>query len=198
MTTIGFVGLGNMGMPIAANLARAGYDVLAYDLSAERRADAAGHGIRTAGSLAEVASGRDIVVTLLPMPAHVEMVATEVVDVTAPGMLLIDMSTIDPLTVRRIGTRLRERGSDMLDAPVTRSIEMAWQARAALLVGGEPDSVDRAMPILKAVSELQTYCGTLGAGAAMKLANNYLAHGMIALLAEALGLGIKSGLRSRR
>ena len=194
MATIGFVGLGNMGMPIAANLAKAGHDVLAYDLSAERGAEAEGHGIRMARSLSEAASGRAFVITVLPMPGDVEAVATEVAKLAGAETLYIDMSTIDPVTVRRIGARFREGGSDMVDAPITRSIDMAWQAKSALLIGGEPASVERAMPVLKSVSNLQTYCGPLGAGAAMKLANNYLAHGMIVLLAETIGFGIKSGL----
>lgn len=194
MATIGYVGLGNMGMPIAANLAKAGHDVLAYDLSPARCAEAEGHGIRIAASLAEAVVDRSFVITLVPMPADVESVAEQIYGVVAPGTLHIDMSTIDPTTIRRIGKRWRAQGNDMVDAPVTRSIEMAWQARAALLVGGDPNSVDRAMPLLQAVSELQTYCGPLGAGAAMKLANNYLALGMIALLAETLGMGIKAGL----
>jgi 3-hydroxyisobutyrate dehydrogenase-like beta-hydroxyacid dehydrogenase len=191
---VGFVGLGNMGMPIAANLAKAGHDVRAHDLSPARLEEAKGHGVSAAGSLAGAVDGRDFLVTVLPMPRDVETVATEAVGLVGPEALYIDMSTIDPMTVRRIGALFRERGSDMIDAPITRSIEMAWQARSALLLGGDPASVERAMPVLGAVSDLQTYCGPLGAGAAMKLANNYLAHGMIALLAETLGFGIKAGI----
>jgi len=194
LAKIGFVGLGNMGMPIAAMLVKAGHDVLAYDLSSDRCTEGTRHGVGIASSLAEAVANRSVVITLLPMPGDVEAVAQQMFEAAAPDMLHIDMSTIDPITVRRIGERWRDRGNDMVDAPVTRSIEMAWQARAALLIGGAPESVERAMPILKSVSELQTVCGPLGAGAAMKLANNYLALGMIALLAETLGMGIKSGL----
>lgn len=197
MSTIGFIGLGNMGMPVAANLAKAGHDVLAFDLLADRAAVAAEHGIAFAPSVAVATAGREYVITLLPMPKDVEDVATGtggVLDNIRKGALYIEMSTIDPLTVRRVGARFRERGNDMIDCPVTRSVDMAWQARSALLIGGEDATVARAMPLLRAVSDLQTHCGPLGNGSAMKLANNFMAHGILAVVAETLALGIKSGL----
>lgn len=197
MAEIGFIGLGRMGLPLAANLVKAGHDVIAFDADPQRNAEGARHGLGIASSAAEAAASRRFVIIILPMPADVEAVTRGpdgVVGLLAEGAILIEMSTIDPLTVRRIGEDVRARGADMIDSPVTRSVDMAWQGRSALLIGGEAETIRRAEPILEAVSDLRTHCGPLGNGAAMKLVNNYMAAGILATLCECLAIGLKSGL----
>lgn len=197
MADIGFIGLGNLGMPIAASMVRAGNHVVAFDLSAERMGEAKHHGIEAAESLPAAVGEREFVVSLLPMPRDVETVATGpdgILSHIRHDALYIEMSTIDPVSVRRIGAEFCRRGIAMIDSPVTRSVDMAWQGRSALLIGGEDSYVARAMSILRAVSDLQTHCGPLGNGSAMKLANNFMAHGILAVVCETLALGIKAGL----
>jgi 3-hydroxyisobutyrate dehydrogenase-like beta-hydroxyacid dehydrogenase len=155
------------------------------------------HGIAVAGNLPAAVADREFVVSLLPLPQDVEAVATGpdgILSHIRHDALYIEMSTIDPVSVRRIGARFRERGIAMIDSPVTRSVDMAWKGRSALLIGGEDGDVARAMPVLGAVSDLQTYCGPLGNGSAMKLANNFMAHGILAVVCETLAIGLKSGL----
>lgn len=197
MSSVGFIGLGNLGMPIAANLVKAGHGVHAYDLSQARLDEAQKHGIAATASAAEAVVGREFIITLLPMPRDVEDAATGpggVLEHIDPASLYIEMSTIDPVSVRRIGQKFASKRVAMIDSPITRSVDMAWQGRSALLIGGNPPDIDRAMPLLSAVSDLQTVCGPLGNGAAMKLANNFMAHGILGVIAEALAIGLKSGL----
>lgn len=197
MAKVGFVGLGQMGMPLAANMAKAGHAVTAFDIDPRRLQEGARHGLDMAASAAAAVSDADFAVTILPMPADVEDIALSPGGVVANlkrGALYIEMSTIDPLTVRRVGEKVAAAGATMIDAPVTRSVDMAWEGKSALLIGGEAADVARAEPLLEAVSNLRTHCGPLGNGSAMKLVNNFLAHAILGSVVEALAIGLKSGL----
>ena len=104
------------------------------------------------------------------------------------------MSTIDPHSTRRIGRALAERQLDMIDAAVARTLEMAWQGRSLRMLGGNPATIERVRPVLDCLSDASTYCGPLGKGSAAKLTNNFLANGILAVAAEAVGIAMESGL----
>lgn len=192
MARIGFVGLGNMGGPMARNLLKAGHDVVGFDLSADAAAKA---GVPLASSAAEAARGRDFVVTMLPAGRHVRdawlgpggqgggMAAA------AGDAVLLDCSTIDVATAREVAS-----GRRMLDAPVSGGTMGAENATLTFMVGGAEGDFAAAQPILAAMGRTVVHCGGAGAGQAAKLCNNMLlAIGMIGtceafVLAEKLGL----------
>jgi len=112
----------------------------------------------------------------------------------ASGTIYVDMSTIDPVTTRRIGGRLSERGIRMIDSPVARGVDNARAGTLALMVGGDLDVFRSVEPVLRLMADTITHCGALGNGAAMKLVNNFLSAGIVATIAEAMALGLKAGL----
>ena len=194
---VGFIGLGNLGLPLAVNAVRGEHDVKGFDVNPDRLRALAQDGGMVARSVSEAAEFGEVVITVLPDAPDVEAVALGgggIVHAMSASSIYIDMSTIDPLSTRRIGSAFAERGMEMIDAPVARTLEMAWQGKSLLMLGGNPDAIERARPVLNAVSEVTIYCGPLGNGSATKLTNNFLANGFLAIVAEALGIAIKSGL----
>jgi len=188
---IGFVGLGNMGGPMARNLAKAGHEVRGFDLSPTAREAA---GVPLADSAAEVARGADFVLTMLPAGAHVRdawLGAGGMAAASAAGAVLLDCSTIDVETARDVTARV---GRPMLDAPVSGGTMGAEGATLTFMVGGPEEAFSRARPILEAMGRTIVHCGGAGAGQAAKLCNNMLlAISMIGtceafVLAEKLGL----------
>jgi 4-hydroxybutyrate dehydrogenase/sulfolactaldehyde 3-reductase len=144
-----------------------------------------------------VAAASDIVITMLPDVPDVERAVLGPDGILAgirPGALYIDMSTIEPATTQRIGAALQERGVAMLDSPVGKTVEHAIAGTSTLMIGGEPDVLDRARPVLSAMGADLIHCGGLGMGQAMKLVNNLLATVLITASAEALVAGAKAGL----
>lgn len=188
MARIGFVGLGNMGGPMARNLAKAGHEVTGFDLSAEAMRAA---GVAPAASAAEAARGRDVVVTMLPAGAHVRdaWLGAGGMAAAAGDAVLIDCSTIDVATAREVAA-----GRRMLDAPVSGGTMGAENATLTFMVGGAEADFAAARPILEAMGRTVVHCGGPGAGQAAKLCNNMLlAISMIGtceafVLAEKLGL----------
>ena len=194
---VGFIGLGNLGLPLAVNTVRCGHRTKGFDIHPERLEAFLDHGGAAAGSIAEAAEFGEVVVTVLPDAPDVETVALGrdgILDSLAGDSVYVDMSTIDPHTTRRVGSEFAERGMEMIDAPVARTLKMAWEGKSLLMLGGNPAAIERARPVLNAVSELSIYCGPLGNGSATKLTNNFLANGILAVAVEALGIGLKSGL----
>ena len=194
---IGFIGLGNLGRPLAVNLVRSGHSVMGFDLDSEKLQAFAGDGGSIAGSISEAAGFGDVAITVLPDAPDVEDVALGtggIIHSLAPDSVYIDMSTIDPHATRGIGKAFAERDIEMIDAPVARTLEMAWQGKSFLMLGGDPDAIERVRPVLDSVSEISIYCGPRGNGSATKLTNNFLANGILAVAVEALGIAIKSGL----
>jgi 3-hydroxyisobutyrate dehydrogenase len=194
---VGFIGLGNMGAPMAANLVRRGHDVVVHDRDASRAAILESKGARSAGSPAAVADQCDVVFTMLPSSPQVE----EVVDGPnglagrlREGMLWIDTSTIAPPTTRQIVARLRTKGIFAVDAPVSGGVPAASEGTLALFVGGDDQSVERAMPYLTAVGTKITHAGGAGCGQIVKLINNLVVGASLPLIMEALVLGVKSGV----
>lgn len=197
--TIGFIGLGNMGMPMATNLLAKGYPLLVHDRVMTRAEALASRGARTAGSPAAVATACSVIFTMLPSSPHVEEVVLGSAGLLAgvrPGSLWIDTSTIAPPVTRRLGRLLSERGVAVVDAPVSRGVPAAQAGTLALFVGGDPAAVERAIPYLKLVGTDILPVGELGCGQVVKLVNNLVVGVSLPMIMEGLALGVKSGVRA--
>ena len=194
---VGFVGLGVMGSPMALNIVKGGHELTVYDRSAEAVKRLTDAGARAAASAREVGAASDIVVTMLPEPQHVEQVVLGDDGIAAglrPGGVVIDMSTIDPLTSKRVGDELRRRGFEMVDSPVGKTSEHAATGTLTLMVGGNQAAIDRVTPVLNCMGTDTFYCGGPGTGHAMKMTNNLLATTIMVANTEVLAIGLKAGL----
>jgi len=196
---IGFIGLGNMGGGMAANLAKAGHAVSAFDLSEAALAGAAAAGCARSSSAAEAAAGADAVITMLPAGRHVrEVYETQVLDAAAAGAILIDCSTIDVGSAKAVNEQAAARGIAMVDAPVSGGIAAASAGTLTFMVGGETAAFERAKPFLARMGKAVIHAGAAGAGQAAKLCNNMLLGAtMVAtcetfLLARRLGLDLQT------
>src|SRR3954447_9046353 len=186
-----------MGRPMAANLARAGFELSVWNRTAERAAEFADEfGNATAASTpAEAAGEADVVITMLPDSPEVEDVLLgSAADGLTKGKLAVDMSTIAPTASREIGERLRERGVGFLDAPVSGSRPKAEDGTLTIMAGGETADFERARPVLEAMGQLVVHVGPQGHGSVVKLINNTLAAINAAALAEALLLARREGV----
>jgi 3-hydroxyisobutyrate dehydrogenase-like beta-hydroxyacid dehydrogenase len=194
---IGFIGLGTMGGPMARNLVRNGHALVVSDKQPAAVAALVAEGATTAPTPREVAAHAEIVITMLPDAPDVERVALGPDGVVAGlqrGALYIDMSTIDPDTTRKVGAAVRAKGADMIDSPVGKTADAAVAGTLTLMVGGSPDAVARARPVLDCMGTDFFHCGELGSGQTMKLINNLLATAVSEASIEALVTGTKSGL----
>lgn len=197
MKRVGFIGIGTIGMPMAKNIVRGGYDVTVFDLAPARVAEMREFGAVGAGSIAEAVRGQDIVITMLPDAPDVEAAALEaggILESIGRDAIYIDMSTIDPATTRRVGEQFAGRGVRMIDSPVTRSVEQAITGNLALLIGGDVTVFEEVKPLLGCMADTMTHCGPLGNGSAMKLVNNFMSAGIVSLMSEAMAMGVKAGL----
>ncbi|HLY88356.1 MAG TPA: 3-hydroxyisobutyrate dehydrogenase [Acetobacteraceae bacterium] len=198
MAVIGFIGLGNMGAPMAANLVKAGHRVTGYDISASALQALASAGVHAAGSAAEAARGADVVITMLPAGEHVRDVWLHqggLIDVVRDAKpLLIDCSTIDVDSARTVSEAASVAGLEMLDAPVSGGVGGATAATLTFMVGGSDTAFARGLPVLQAMGKNIVLAGGPGAGQAAKICNNMmLAINMVGvsegfLLARKLGL----------
>ena len=189
MATIGFIGLGIMGGPMAANLVAAGHDVRGYNRSPAKVDALVEKGGAAAKSVAEAVRGADIVITMLPDSPDVQRVVEGpdgVLANAAEGTLLVDMSTIRPDVSRSIAESARQKGIAALDAPVSGGEAGAIEGRLSVMVGGEAADFERARPILSAVGTTIVHVGPAGAGQTVKAANQLVVAGNIQLLAEAI------------
>jgi 3-hydroxyisobutyrate dehydrogenase len=194
---VGFIGLGVMGGPMAENIVKRGHELTVYDTNAQAVERLVQAGAKAAKTPKDVGAASDIVVTMLPEPRHVEQVVLGkdgVAEGLRKGGIVIDMSTIDPQTSRRVGDALRERGMEMVDSPVGKTSEHAATGTLTLMVGGNKEAIERAMPVLKCMGTDTFFCGGPGTGHAMKITNNLLATTIMMANTEALAIGIKSGL----
>ncbi|HEY3063716.1 MAG TPA: 3-hydroxyisobutyrate dehydrogenase [Chloroflexota bacterium] len=194
---VGFIGIGNMGTPMAVNLARAGYAVLAYDILPRGIDQVVAAGGRAAASIAEVAGHGDVVISMLPSPTEVEAVVYGVdglLDQMRSGQTLIDMSTIDPSVSRKVGMDLGARGVRMLDAPVSGSTEGAAAGTLTIMVGGPAELVERYRPLLGVMGKKIVHTGDLGSGETVKLCNNLMAGISMVAIAEAYALAERAGV----
>ena len=194
---VGFIGLGVMGGPMAANILKGGHSLTVFDLDMAAVAKLVSAGAKAAGTPREVGAASEIVVTMLPLPSHVDQVvlgANGVAEGLQRGGLVIDMSTIDPQTSKRVGRALRERGIGMVDSPVGKTSEHAVTGTLTLMVGGTEADIAQAKPVLDCMGNQTFLCGGPGAGHAMKMTNNLLATTIMCANTEALAIGVKEGL----
>lgn len=192
---VAFVGIGNMGWPMAANLVQAGFDVAVADAAPRRALDFAREvGGRAAGDAAEAAAGADAVVTILPTSRHVAEVIAAVKPALAPGALVIEMSSGVPSVTRALAAELATQGAAMVDCPVSGGVSRATTGELAIMAGGDDAQLDRAQPVLMAVGNVVHRCGGIGAGQAMKALNNLVSAGGFLIGIEALLIGQRFGL----
>lgn len=194
--TVGVVGTGIMGAPMARNLAKAGFGVIAYNRTASKAEALRPDGVTVAGSIAEVGRAASVVITMVPdTPDVLEAVEGEggLAEAMAPGSVLIDMSTISPAETRALASRLASRGIAMLDAPVSGGSWGAQQAALTIMAGGEQAVFDRCLPVLEAMGKSITLMGPSGMGQTTKLVNQVLVAGTCSAVAEALVFAAAQG-----
>lgn len=198
MATIAFIGLGNMGGPMAANLAKAGHSVKAFDLSTKALAQAAEAGCQTAGSAQDAVKGVDFVVSMLPAGKHVEGLFVTgdqpLFDLIDSNTLVIDSSTIDADTARRVAAAGAAKGIGFIDAPVSGGVGGAQAGTLTFIVGGSESQFAQAKPVLECMGKNIFHAGDHGAGQVAKVCNNMLLGILMAGTCEALNMGMKNGL----
>ena len=193
--TIAFIGLGNMGGGMAANLVKNGFAVRAFDLSDAALAKAEAAGATRASSAAEAVAGADAVVTMLPAGKHVEAVYNdEVFGAAKAGALFLDCSTIDVATARRVIAAAKAKGFLMADAPVSGGIAAANGGSLTFMVGGDDEAFAMAKPILSAMGKAVIHAGSDGNGQAAKICNNMLLGATMVATCEAFAMAEKIGL----
>jgi 4-hydroxybutyrate dehydrogenase/sulfolactaldehyde 3-reductase len=194
---VGFIGVGVMGAPIARNILKGGFPVTVHDVDGAAVDRLVAAGAARAESPRAVAADVDVVITMVPDAPDVEAVALGPDGILAgarPGLIYVDMSTIDPVTTRRIGTAMAARGVRMIDCPVGRTTAHAEAGRLLLMLGGDPAVIEAIRPVLTCTADTFIYCGPLGNGAATKVVNNFLGMSIAAAAAETLVLGVRAGL----
>jgi 4-hydroxybutyrate dehydrogenase / sulfolactaldehyde 3-reductase len=197
MDTIGFVGLGRMGKPMASNMCRKGFRLSVYDVNEAAVNELAMLQARRASSVADVAANSDVVITMLPNSAIVDDVIARgdgVLSRLTSGSLIMDMSTIDPLVTDRLAAQARAKGIGFVDAPVGRLASHADRGESLFMVGATDADFQRVKPMLEAMGSTIHHCGGPGTGMRTKLVNNYLAVVSCQLNAEALALSQRLGL----
>ena len=195
--TVGFIGLGIMGRPMAKNLIKAGYPLVVHSRSRGPVDELVKAGAKAASSPKDVASQCDVLVTMLPNSPDVEQVALGkdgIIEGAKSGLIFIDMSTISPIVSQKVGNALAAKGVKMLDAPVSGGEKGAIDAALSIMVGGDKTTFDAVLPIFQALGRTITLLGPLGFGGFTKLANQIIVAVNLTALAEALTLGKKAGL----
>ncbi|MEN3973206.1 3-hydroxyisobutyrate dehydrogenase [Sphingomicrobium sp. XHP0235] len=195
MAKIAFIGLGNMGGGMAANLAKAGHEVMAFDLSDDALAKARDNGCTPVSDAVAAVTGAEAIVTMLPAGKHVSSVYAESVIPNADKhAILIDCSTIDVATARQVASRAADAGLAMVDAPVSGGIAAADAGTLTFMVGGTEEAFGKAQPILDKMGKAVIHAGDAGAGQAAKICNNMLLGATMAATAETFALAEKLGL----
>jgi 2-hydroxymethylglutarate dehydrogenase len=194
---VGFIGVGNMGNPMASNVLKAGFPMIVYDRNPQAMENLLQAGAQRAASAREVVEGSEIVLTSLPASPDVEAVYLEpggLVDSAKPGTMLIDLSSVFPSTPRKIEPRAQARGVHFLEAPVSGGVSGARAATLAIMVGGDPETLTRAQPVLRAIGPNIFHVGPVGAGNTVKAINNMMASVNALAMMEGVALGVKAGL----
>jgi 3-hydroxyisobutyrate dehydrogenase len=194
---IGFIGTGNMGNPMAANLVKAGHQLTVHDLRREAATNLLEMGAKWADSPKETVPGNEVVFTSLPVPRDVEAVVlgeNGILEGASSGSVFFDLSTNSPTMVRRLHEICAAKGVTLLDSPVSGGTYGAAAGTLAVMVGGDKATFDRFKPTLEGIGTHVVYCGPIGNGAVCKICNNLMSMGTGVLLAEALTLGVKAGV----
>jgi 3-hydroxyisobutyrate dehydrogenase len=194
---IGFIGLGNMGAPMALNLLKAGHDLTVFDLNPRAVQLLVDAGAKGAGSLKILASDAELVITMLPTAAHVRGVLTGsdgVLSGIGSGTTIVDSSTIDPASVREFAALAEQRGSVLVDAPVSGGTGGATAGTLTFMVGGSEAAYARVKPVLSAMGKNIVHCGDTGTGQVAKICNNLVLGITMAGVAEAMALGEALGI----
>jgi 3-hydroxyisobutyrate dehydrogenase len=198
ITRVSFIGIGNMGAPMAAHLIERGFDVTVFDIKGDAARDfVAAHGGRAAGSPAQAGRAAQVAITMLPDHSSVRQALLDsegLASALAPGAIAIDMSTFDPRATVEIGAELAQRGIGYLDAPVMGGVVFAKDATLDILVGGDDARIERCMPLFTAMGRHVFRCGPLGSAHALKLLANYVNASTLILVLEAMVIGRKFGL----
>ena len=201
MAKIGFIGLGNMGMPMAQNLLKAGYEVTGFDLNVDATERLAASGGSTANSIADACKAAEVVITMLPAGEQVREVylgAGGVLATVGPGTLLIDCSTIDVATAREVAQAARDKALAMVDAPVSGGVAGAEGASLTFMVGGDDAAFERARPMLETIGKTIVHAGGPGNGQAAKICNNMILGASMIVVSEAFLLAEKLGLDAQK
>ncbi|WP_223598963.1 3-hydroxyisobutyrate dehydrogenase [Chryseobacterium sp. GVT01B] len=195
MSNIAFIGLGNMGGPMAINLIKKGHHVIGFDLSEEALKILVSEGGQTAESAVEASKGADVVISMLPSGKHVaDLYSEEFISSLKPNTLLIDSSTIDAVTARTVAELAVSKGCRMIDAPVSGGTAGAQAGTLTFIVGGKQEDYEKARPILKCMGQNIFHAGESGAGQVAKICNNMLLAIHMIGTSEAINLGVKHGL----
>jgi 3-hydroxyisobutyrate dehydrogenase len=194
---VGFIGVGNMGNPMAGNILKQSFPMTVFDLNPKAMENLVQAGAIKAGSAREVVDNSEIVLTSLPASPDVEATYLEpggLVDRARPGTILIDLSSVLPSTPRKIEPRAKARGVHFLEAPVSGGVSGARAATLAVMVGGEAEPLERAKPVLRAIGPNIFHVGPVGAGNIVKAINNMMACVNGVAMMEGLAVGVKAGL----
>jgi 3-hydroxyisobutyrate dehydrogenase len=195
--SVGFIGVGNMGNPMAANVLKAGFTLTVFDLHAPAMENLVQAGAKRAVSAQEVVEQSEVVLTSLPASPDVEAAYLDPNGLIAhakPGTVLIDLSSVFPSTPRKIEPRAKERGVHFLEAPVSGGVSGARAATLAIMVGGDPEVLERVKPMLKSIGPNIFHVGPVGAGNIVKAINNMLASVNSLAMMEGVAVGLKAGL----
>ncbi len=201
MTNVAFIGLGNMGLPMARNLIEAGHAVTGFDLNRQAAYRLAERGGKLANSAAEACAGAEVVITMLPAGEQVREVYLAdggVLSVSSPGTLLIDSSTIDVETARDVARAAEGTGHAMVDAPVSGGVAGAQAATLTFMVGGTGAAFERALPLLEKMGKTIVHAGGAGNGQAAKICNNMILGASMIVVSEAFLLAEKLGLDAQK
>jgi 3-hydroxyisobutyrate dehydrogenase len=194
MTRIAFIGLGNMGGPMAANLVKAGHSLTGFDLSHDTLKAAEATGVKPASILSEALADAEVAITMLPKGQHVISVWSDILRAPAKNMLIIDCSTVDVESARQAHAMARQAGCLSLDAPVSGGTGGAAAGTLTFMAGGSPESFAQAKPLLEAMGKRIVHCGEDGAGQAAKICNNMILGISMIGVCEAFALAEKLGL----
>ena len=194
---VGFIGTGNMGNPMAANIIKAGHQLTVHDLRREAATNLLEMGAQWADSPKQAVLGNEAVFTSLPVPRDVEAVVLGeegILEGAAEGTIYVDLSTNSPTVVRRLHQVCSDKGIPVLDAPVSGGVHGAAAGTLAVMVGGDKNVFQRMKPTLDAIGQHVIYCGPIGSGSVCKICNNLISMGTTVMLTEALTLGVKAGV----
>ncbi len=196
--SVGFIGLGIMGQPMALNLVKAGFQVSVYNRTRDKAAPLEQAGARVASSSADAARGADFVMSITSDSAASEQIVLGkdgVIETIKPGAIMMDSATISPVVSRKLACHVAGKQASFLDAPVTGSKHGAEKGELTFMIGGDREAFERALPVLRVLGKKHIFCGAHGAGLCAKLAQNVIQSTMVEIFAEGFVLAAKAGVK---